>query len=137
MSLNKDELSKLLQTAASGGMPSCATNLSSTIKSYCEGNGTPVKGIKVDLLPCTGAGWTTLVSQATSSGVADKIISMAVSIECAASMTTIITEHGPQQIPSVFNNSAQVADLTDCTSFEEVWDKIAEAIIDFMKPELV
>lgn len=136
MSLNKNELSKRLQEAASGGMPSCAAKLSSAIKSYCEGNGTPVKGIKVMLLPCSGAGWTTLASQATSTGVGDKIISVGLATECGASMTTIPTEHGPQQIPSSFNNGAKVADLSECTKSEEVWDKIAEAIINFMKPEL-
>jgi len=136
MSLNKNELSKRLQSAASGGMPGCAAKLSQAIKSYCEGNGTPVKGIKVTLLPCSGAGWTTLASQATSSGVGPQIISVGLVTECGASMTTIPTEHGPQQIPSSFNNGAKVADLSECTKSEEVWDKIAEAIINFMKPEL-
>ncbi|MBO7042968.1 hypothetical protein J6W34_00095 [bacterium] len=136
MSLNKSELSKKLQEAASGGMPSCAAKLSSAIKSYCEGNGTPVKGIKVTLLPCSGAGWSTLASQATSSGVGPQIISVGLAAECSASMTTIPTEHGPQQIPSSFNTGANVGDLSNCESSEEVWDKIAEAIINFMKPEL-
>lgn len=136
MSLNKNELSKKLQAAASGGMPSGASALSSVIKSYCEGNGTPVKGLKVTLLPCSGAGWLSLASQSSSSGVGDKIISVALAIECAASMTTIPAPHGTQQIPSSFNTGAKVSDLTHCTKSEEVWDKIAEAIINFMKPEL-
>lgn len=136
MSLNKNELSKKLQEAASGGMPGCAAKLSSAIKSYCEGNGTPVKGLKVTLLPCSGAGWSTLASQATSSGVGDKIISVGLAAECKASQTTVPAPHGTQQIPSVFNTGATVSDLSECTKSEEVWDKIAEAIINFMKPEL-
>lgn len=137
MSLNKNELSKRLQSAASEGMPGCAAKLSQAIKSYCEGNGIPVKGIKVTLSPCSGAGWTSLASQATSSGIADIFINECLAIECNSSMTTIPTEHGPQQIPSIFNNSAKVDDLSKLTKSEEVWDKIAEAIINFMKPELV
>ena len=136
MSLNKSALSKLLQTAASGGMPGCASKLSAAIKSYCEGNGTPVKGLRVTLMPCSGAGWTTLASQATSSGVGDKIISVAIATEMAASQTTVPAEHGTRQIPSSFNNGASVGDMSNCQSSAEAWDKIAEAIINFMKPEL-
>lgn len=137
MSLKKEELGKLLRSAVSGGMPSCAVALSQTIKSYCESNGTPVKGIKVNLLPCSGKGWQTLASQATSEGVGNQFISVGLSTEFAGSQTIIPTEHGPQPIPSSFNNSASAGDLSHYESFEDVWDKIAEAIINYVKPELV
>lgn len=136
MALNKKDLSKYLQDAVNGGMPACATLLSNAIKTYCEANGTPVKGIKVTLAPCTGAGWLSLATNATGNGVGDMIIQTAVALELSASMTTIVTPTGPTVIPSVFNMGAKVKNLQECTDFTQCWDKIAEAIIDYLSTEL-
>lgn len=135
MALNKDALKQKLLGAAKGGMPGAATLLSQNIKSYCE-TGTPVKGIKVTLAPCSGAGWTALASQATNKGVADTFISVGLATELAASQTTIMTPEGPVIIPSVFNSGAKVPDMSNCKDADECWDKIAQAIIDYVKPEL-
>ena len=137
MSLNKNDLSKKMQEAVKAGMPTCATTLSLAIKSYCESNGTPVKGIKVELLPCTGAGWLTLSSNATGAGVGEFVIQTAVTTELSGSLTTIITPTGPNIIPSMFNSGAKVKNLKESQTSVECWDKIAEAIIDYLKPELI
>lgn len=137
MSLNARDFAEALANSASGGMPGAATSLSSTIKSYCEANGTPVKGINVQLLPCTGAGWLTLASSATGEGVGNMIISTAIATELAGSLTTITTPTGPVVTPSIFNQAAKVENLIDCQDYKECWSKIAQAIIDYLSPELV
>lgn len=136
MSLNAKDLSKKLQSAVSGGMPTCATLLSTAIKTYCESNGTPVKGIKVILAPCTGAGWLTLAANAGGEGVGDAIIQTAIATELSASMTTIVTPTGPTIIPSIFNSGAKVKNLKECSDFTQCWDRISEAIIDYLSTEL-
>lgn len=137
MSLNAHALADKLTSSVGEGMPSAATQLSLAIKSYCETNGTPVKGIKVELLPCSGAGWLTLAQNATGEGVGDFIIQTAIATELGGSLTTTMTPSGPVIIPSVFNLSAKVNNLKECTDYKECWFKIAQAIIDYVSPELI
>lgn len=137
MSLNAQALADKLTSSVGEGMPSAATRLSLAIKSYCETNGTPVKGVKVELLPCSGSGWLTLAQNATSEGVGDFIIQTAIAAELSASITTIMTPSGPVITPCVFNLGATVNNLKECSDYKECWLKIAQAILDYISPELI
>lgn len=135
--LDSKKLGKKLAAAADGGLPTAASAISLAIKTYCESEGTPVYGINVQLLPCTGAGWLTLALNATGSGVGDMIIKTAVATELSGSLTTVVTPTGPVVKPSTFNLGASVKNLKECTDYLECWQRIADAIVDFLKPELV
>lgn len=137
MSLDATKLKEKIVEALQGGdFPASAPAISQAIQSYVMANGTPKPPtISYVLGPCSGTGWTSLVPLASSKGVGDKIISVGIAAEFAAS-TKVVPGVPPATVPMVFNTSAKVADLTEVYDFDEVWQKISEAIVDFFSTEI-
>ena len=136
--LDKNGLKEVLKTAVqSGAFPASGSALSGAIISYVQANGTPKSPtISYTLGPATGAAWALLIPKASNSGVADYIISDTVATEFAGSMKVIPAAPAPITVPMSFNTGAKVADMSNVKDFDETWDKIATAIIEFFKPEI-
>lgn len=136
--LDKNGLKEVLKTAVqSGAFPASGSALSGAIISYVQANGTPKSPtISYTLGPASGAGWALLIPKASNSGVADYIISDTVSAEFVGSMKVIPGVPAPITVPMSFNTGAKVADMSNVKDFDETWDKIATAIIEFFKPEI-
>ena len=136
--LDKNGLKAVLKTAvASGAFPASGVALSAAIVSYVMANGTPKSPtISYTLAPATGVGWAALISKASSKGVADYIISDAIAVEFASSTKVIPAPHGTTTVSMSFNTGAKVSDMSGVKEFDETWDKIATAIIEFFKPEV-
>ena len=136
--LDKNALKEKLKTAVqSGPFPESGSVLSAAIVSYVKANGTPkAPTISYTLAPASGSGWALLIPKAGSLGVADYIISMAIATEFAGSMKVIPAAPSPITVPMSFNTGAKVADMSGVKDFDESWDKIAAAIIEFFKPEI-
>lgn len=136
--LDKNGLKEVLKTAVqSGAFPASGSALSGAIVSYVKANGTPKPPtISFTLGPASGSGWALLIPKAGSTGVADYIISDAVAAEFAGSMKVIPGVPAPITLPMSFNTGAKVADMSNVKDFDETWDKISEAIIEFFKPEI-
>lgn len=136
--LDKNALKEKLKTAVqSGAFPASGSALSAAIVAYVKANGSAkAPTISYTLGPASGAGWALLIPKAGPSGVADFIISEAIATEFIASMKVIPAAPAPITVPMTFNTAAKVADMSNVKDFDEVWDKIATAIIEFFKPEI-
>lgn len=137
--LNKDELKKELEAAVqTGTFPANGVMLSSAIKNYVTAKGTQVPPtISYTLGPATGDNWKNLILKASSSGVSEFIIQEVIVPEFSGSTKVIPAVPVPITVPMSFNLAAKVSNLSELNEFDDVWDKIAEAIIDFFKPEIV
>lgn len=133
-----EELKQNLITAVqSGAFPASGVTLSNAIRNYVTAKGTPnPPTIGFSLGPCSGSGWTALMAKGGSSGVAEYIINTAIATEFASSTKIIPGPTGVMTVPMVFNTSAQVKNLSEITDYNEVWEAIATAIIEFFKPEI-
>ena len=136
--LDKNGLKEVLKTAVqSGKFPDSGAALSGAIVSYVKANGSPkAPTISYTLGPASGSSWSLLISKASSSGVADFIISDVISLEFGGSMKVIPAAPSPITVPMSFNNGAKVADMSNVKDFDETWERISEAIIEFFKPEI-
>lgn len=136
--LDVNELKKKLMTAVQGGsFPASGSLLSAAIVSYVQANGdaTPPT-ISFTLGPASGTGWALLIPKASSTGVADYIISDAIATEFAGSSKVIPGPTGVMTVPMSFNTGAKVEDMSNVKDYEETWEKISKAIIEFFKPEI-
>ena len=138
--LDKNALkSTMLSVIQGGSFPANASHLSAAIAAYVQANGTPTPPtISYTLSPKSGLGWEALIPLAISSGkgIGDKIISVALATEFAASIKVVPAPHGTQTLPMNFNRGANVGDLSNEDDYNKVWERIAEAIIEFFKPEI-
>ena len=112
--------------------------LTSGLIGYLHANGTAVSPtISYTLAPGAGAGWDMLVSKASSNGVAEYIVSDWLATDFAASTKVIPAEHGTRVVPMVFNNAAVVPSMKHVDNYDQAWDMVTKAIIDFFKPEII
>lgn len=136
--LDKNTLKEKLKAAVqTGAFPASGAALSAAIKSYVMANGSPKSPtVNYTLSPAAGSNWALLIPKASSSGVADYIISVAIAAEFAGSTKQIPGPTGLITLPMSFNTGAKVADMSQVKDFDEVWDKIATAVVEFFKPEI-
>lgn len=136
--LNVNELKEVLKkTVSTGTFPANAIYLSGAIVSYVKSKGTPKSPtISYVLAPANGLGWASLITKASSKGVADFIISNGIAAEFGASTKVIPASHGVITVPMVFNTSVKVSDMSNFTDYDQVWEAISKAIIEFFKPEV-
>lgn len=137
--LDVEGLKQVLMSAVSSGeFPASGAALSAAIVGYVRTNGQALSPtITYTLAPASGTAWALLIPKASERGVADYIISDAISQEFAGSTKLVPAPYGVQTLPMVFNNSAKVSDLSNFTDYEQVWREIARAIIDFLRPEII
>ena len=136
--LKVDELKEVLKTAVrDGSFPANAIKLSGAIVGYVKAKGTAKSPtISYTLGPANGLGWTSLIPMASSKGVADYIISHAITTEFASSLKVIPAHTGVITVPMSFNSAAKVGDMSKMTDYDQVWEEISHAIIEFFKPEI-
>ena len=128
----------LCKAVSTGSFPTNASSLSLALKTYVQANGQPVSPtISYNLAPCNGVGFTSLIAKASSKGVADDIISTAITMELSASTKVIPAPHGVQTVPMTFDSSAKVSDMSKLDNYKDVWLEISKAIIKYLKPEIL
>lgn len=127
----KEALKKVASSNPSG------ITLTGAIVTYVRANGVP-KGatISYNLGPASGVGWELLKAKASSSGVANYIVSDWLSTEFSGSMKVIPAPSGTAVVPMSFDKSVKVPDMSGYTDYDQCWASISKAIIEFFKPEI-
>lgn len=124
--------------ASSTSYPEAGLAITSGLTSYIKAYGTPTGStISYTLGPCSGAGWDLLVSKASSSGVAEYIVSDWLVTEYAGSTKVVPSSTGPKTVPMSFNSAVVVPNMSHLDNYDQAWDQISRAIIDFFSPEIV
>lgn len=134
----KDLKEILKDVIRSGVFPEVGSKLSASIVGYVQSNGKPLPPtISYTLGPASGSFWADLISKASSVGVSEYIISEVISKEFAGSSKVIPAPSGVVTVPMSFDQTVKVEDMSNFTDFDQVWEAISKAIIEFFKPEIV